>query len=418
MKQMQDDFNNEKEELRLEKEKLASLTQKLELLISQLPSLSSTLAVTTQVPGASSLQQSTSSGLRDVLSLKEQEIGARVHLFCHHIPKTIVAEGVVVGTHGQLGVPPGFVKVYVRKVHIPNEKLQRPSKDVTTIEEVVNKCIYGEFVNMGRVEADLDQLKKASKLSDDEEEGTLVLSGIWEANVDFLALSLVGRVLSNRTVQFEALCSSLQSMLLLVKGMEVNQLQEGRFLLRFKHIIDKQQALEGCPSSFEKNIVILKSIRKLVNPMQVVLDEGNFFVHIHDLPLHMMNLGVATLIGNRIGCSKIWNQMTWGARGERRYRFGFEDGFQVLAPDLPNGPWLRAPVPMRGRNFVAQERSPVQSGGPRHSQRPSITRAAIFGSFKGKGAGTARVDPADSDLHSQTGDKDCRGRGGEEVESM
>ncbi|KAL0281957.1 UNVERIFIED_CONTAM: hypothetical protein Sradi_7276700 [Sesamum radiatum] len=46
------------------------------------------------------------------------------------------------------GVPPGFVKVYVGKVHIPNEKLQRPSKDVTTIGEVVNKCIYWEFVNV------------------------------------------------------------------------------------------------------------------------------------------------------------------------------------------------------------------------------------------------------------------------------
>ncbi|KAL0345778.1 UNVERIFIED_CONTAM: hypothetical protein Sradi_4409100, partial [Sesamum radiatum] len=75
-------------------------------------------------------------------------IGAQVHLFCHHIPKKIIAEGVFVGTHGQLGVPPGFVKVYVGKVHIPNEKLQRPSKDVTTIGEVVNKCIYWEFVNV------------------------------------------------------------------------------------------------------------------------------------------------------------------------------------------------------------------------------------------------------------------------------
>ncbi|KAL0458269.1 UNVERIFIED_CONTAM: hypothetical protein Slati_0454100 [Sesamum latifolium] len=66
---------------------------------------------------------------------------------------------------------------------------------------------------------------------------------------------------------------------------------------------------------------------------------------------------------------------------------------------------------MRGRNLVAQERRPVQSGGPSYSRRPFITGAAIFRSFKGKGAGTARVDPRDSGLHSQTADKDSRGNG-------
>ncbi|KAL0462204.1 UNVERIFIED_CONTAM: hypothetical protein Slati_0108000 [Sesamum latifolium] len=89
-------------------------------------------------------------------------------------------------------------------------------------------------------------------------------------------------------------------MLLPVKGMmEVKQLQESRFLLRFKHIIDKQRAMEGCPWSFEKNIVILKPIGELENPMQVALEDW-------------------TLIGNRIGCSGIWRLMTQDARGVRR----------------------------------------------------------------------------------------------------
>ncbi|KAL0430867.1 UNVERIFIED_CONTAM: hypothetical protein Sradi_0712700 [Sesamum radiatum] len=35
--------------------------------------------------------------------------------------------------------------------------------------------------------------------------------------------------------------------------------------------------------------------------MRVDLDWCDFFVHVHDLPLSMMNLGVATVIGNKLG---------------------------------------------------------------------------------------------------------------------
>ncbi|KAL0448045.1 UNVERIFIED_CONTAM: hypothetical protein Slati_1932400 [Sesamum latifolium] len=100
---------------------------------------------------------------------------------------------------------------------------------------------------------------------------------------------------------FEALCSSIQSMLFPVKGLEIKQLEAGRILLCFNHIIDKQRATEGCPWSFDKNILILSAIGDSENPMQVDSERCDFYVHIHDLPLNMMNVGVAPMIGNRIG---------------------------------------------------------------------------------------------------------------------
>ncbi|KAL0378610.1 UNVERIFIED_CONTAM: hypothetical protein Sradi_3166500 [Sesamum radiatum] len=51
--------------------------------------------------------------------------------------------------------------------------------------------------------------------------------------------------------------------------------------------------------------------------MQVVLEECDFFMQIHDLPLSMMNLGVATLIGKRIGVFPDMetddSECSWGA---------------------------------------------------------------------------------------------------------
>ncbi|KAL0434010.1 UNVERIFIED_CONTAM: hypothetical protein Slati_2735300 [Sesamum latifolium] len=160
------------------------------------------------------------------------------------------------------------------------------------------------FLAMGGVEPDVECLKKAWRLTEDEEDGVTLPSGLWRVTAESLRLCLVGRLLSDRPYRFEALSSSIKRMLLSVKRVKIKQLQEGRILLCLNHIIDKQRALEGCPWSFDKNILILSEIGELDTPMSVNLDYCDFYVHIHDLPLSMMNLGVAILIGNRIGIFK------------------------------------------------------------------------------------------------------------------
>ncbi|KAK4394548.1 hypothetical protein Sango_1609100 [Sesamum angolense] len=86
-----------------------------------------------------------------------------------------------------------------------------------------------------------------------------------------------------------------------VKGIEMRNLAEGRFLIHFDHIINRNEALEGCPWSFDKNTNILSGIGVYENPHNVDLDWCKFFIHIHDMPLSKMNLGVATIIGNKLG---------------------------------------------------------------------------------------------------------------------
>ncbi|KAL0406668.1 UNVERIFIED_CONTAM: hypothetical protein Slati_3980700 [Sesamum latifolium] len=83
--------------------------------------------------------------------------------------------------------------------------------------------------------------------------------------------------------------------------MEFKQFLGGRILTRFFHIIDRQKTLEGCPWSFEKNILILTRIDPNENPMSVNLNWCGFYVYVHDLPLIRMNLGISTHIGNRLG---------------------------------------------------------------------------------------------------------------------
>ncbi|KAL0457842.1 UNVERIFIED_CONTAM: hypothetical protein Slati_0411400 [Sesamum latifolium] len=90
-----------------------------------------------------------------------------------------------------------------------------------------------------------------------------------------------------------------------IKGLEMRCLGEGRFLIRFNHIINRNRALGGCPWSFEMNTLILGDIGVNENPMNIDLDWCEFYVHVHDLPLSKMNFRVASLIGNALG--KFWD---------------------------------------------------------------------------------------------------------------
>ncbi|KAK4434913.1 hypothetical protein Salat_0654200 [Sesamum alatum] len=160
-------------------------------------------------------------------------------------------------------------------------------------------------------------LRGRLRLNDDEEQRLVLLGGLWHVDSDTHRLCLVGRLLSSKIPRFEAFSSSVQGMINPVKGMELRQIGGGRFLLRFNHIIDRNRALEGCPWSFEKNIIILSGVWENENLLRVDLDWCDFYMHVHDLPLSMMNLGVATLIGNRIGRFRDMDMddtgCTWGA---------------------------------------------------------------------------------------------------------
>ncbi|KAL0415876.1 UNVERIFIED_CONTAM: hypothetical protein Slati_3419500 [Sesamum latifolium] len=255
-----------------------------------------------------------------------------------------------------------------------------------------------------------------------------------------------------------------------VRGMEVKQLPEGRFLLRFNHIIDRNRAMAGCPWSFERNIMILNSIGTDENPMQVDLDWCDFFVHIHDLLLSKMNLGVATFIDNHIGKFRDMEMddrgCAWGAslrirvglnvnaplkralkittplRGGHLVLFTYEhlpnfcylcgwlghigkycevtfaEGFVDPGDNTPYGPWLRAPLSKSG-----QGKTKLSAGRDRVTPRQQVSGERsgkdIFGDFVnvhgasgeagGKGPRMARIsNPTDTDNSSMGRSKQPR----------
>ncbi|KAL0349594.1 UNVERIFIED_CONTAM: hypothetical protein Sradi_4108600 [Sesamum radiatum] len=210
------------------------------------------------------------------------------------------------------------------------------------------------------------------------------------------------------------------------------QFPDKRLVLRFNHVIDKRRALEGCPWSFQKNILLLTDMREEENPMKVDLNRCDFFVHVHDISLNMMNRGVATLLGNRIGV--YWDMKmdaagcAWGASlsiqveldvtkplkralmiratfGEELlarltyerlpniyYLCGhlghidkycevrFDEAFHDPGVETPYGLWLCALVQPRGRQQL-QLQGAMASSGLHQDRPPTRTGSTIFGDF-------------------------------------
>ncbi|KAL0367379.1 UNVERIFIED_CONTAM: hypothetical protein Sradi_3628000 [Sesamum radiatum] len=247
---------------------------------------------------------------------------------------------------------------------------------------------------MGGVQFDASKLRQALQLGEGVVDELVVPDGLWRLDSTDYHLCLVGRLLSR-----------------------------------------KESGIEGCPTSFEKNILVSSFISNDENPMNVDLSCCDFFIHVHDLPLSKMNLGVATSIGNKIGRFKDMEMdsagMAWGATlriraainmimlllralkikttmGEEHLvtfmyerlpnfcylceRLGhinkhclkrFKEGFLDPGTNTPYGPWLRAPNPNRyqSKSGIHISTSKQSNSGPSKGSR--CKGPTIFGVFRG-----------------------------------
>ncbi|KAK4391486.1 hypothetical protein Sango_1926400 [Sesamum angolense] len=110
------------------------------------------------------------------------------------------------------------------------------------------------------------KLGQTLRLMEEEGIGVVIPDALWSVDSEGHQLFLVSRLLTNKQPKFTALVSLIRSMLNPIKGLKMRRLPEGRFLIRFNHIIDRNRALDGCPWSFRKNTLIMGSIGEKQEP--------------------------------------------------------------------------------------------------------------------------------------------------------
>ncbi|KAL0438583.1 UNVERIFIED_CONTAM: hypothetical protein Slati_2341300 [Sesamum latifolium] len=146
-----------------------------------------------------------------------------------------------------------------------------------------------------------NHLKAALPLTESEDAGVAIASNLWYSDSDSHELYLVGRLLSHKPFHADALKSTLPLAFNPVRGMNFKLLEDHRFLLKFNHIVDRNRVLNGCPWSFERNLLILSAITMNENPQEVNLDWAAFHIHVHGLPLSKMSKEMSHFIGDHLG---------------------------------------------------------------------------------------------------------------------
>ncbi|KAL0344529.1 UNVERIFIED_CONTAM: hypothetical protein Sradi_4284200 [Sesamum radiatum] len=149
--------------------------------------------------------------------------------------------------------------------------------------------------------ADFGRLGTALSLTEEEEAGWVLPTGVWHAEPFTRGFFIVGRLVSTKSFHPEALHTTLKTAFNPVRGMDFKMIAGERFLLKFFHALDRDRVLARCPWAYDKNLLVLAPLDAAEDPVCVDLNWCDFHIHIHGLPLGKMTKEIATFIGNKLG---------------------------------------------------------------------------------------------------------------------
>ncbi|KAM6592956.1 hypothetical protein CsatA_000659 [Cannabis sativa] len=137
---------------------------------------------------------------------------------------------------------------------------------------------------------------------DGEEEGIL-LEG--EAEGEELVFDdrwcLVGKFLTGRSLDFDAMRHLMASLWQPGKGVYIKELETNLYLFQFNHELDIQSVIDGSPWTFNKVPLVFHRLRSGENPREIHIHKLDLLVQIHDLRSGFMMDKVVRSAGAYIG---------------------------------------------------------------------------------------------------------------------
>nr|POE67963.1 hypothetical protein CFP56_75730 [Quercus suber] len=223
---------------------------------------------------------------------------------------------------------------------------------------------------------ELEELWKKLTFTEEEDTGIELDSGSTSAARKLGKYCVVMKILSQRSINVDALRKNLRMLWKPNKGIQIAELEEDLFLVEFGDEKDKKKVLDMCPWSYEKQLVLLQEFEGKLTPKEIEVKWAPFWVQIYNLPLNSRTRETGWAIGSCLGSvldvDVTDSGVQWGKclrvrvsiditkcgllnhslrECSERQASGDKDG----ASHLQYGAWLRG-EPMRrgGREVVAQ----------------------------------------------------------------
>ena len=119
---------------------------------------------------------------------------------------------------------------------------------------------------------------------EDEEDSGIPFDGSMGTQAgEFTRLCLIGKLLSERIHDFDALKIALASFWRPVKGMVARKLEPNRFLFQFFHEKDLNRVMEGSPWTFNKAPLLLERLQEEDDPWLMQVTHLEIWVQVYGL---------------------------------------------------------------------------------------------------------------------------------------
>lgn len=136
-------------------------------------------------------------------------------------------------------------------------------------------------------------------LEDEEEDGVIIANE--ELSVKENSFVLIGRFLTEKNINFNAMQNVMASLWRPKEGMEIHDLGDHRFSFVFFHKLDLQKVIEGGPWTFEQSLLLYQVLGDNENPHTVSLNTMDIWMQIYDLPKGLVSEKLLQNIGGFVG---------------------------------------------------------------------------------------------------------------------
>lgn len=135
----------------------------------------------------------------------------------------------------------------------------------------------------------------------DEENESFVLEGVIEEDFNMYELCLIERLLTEKSVNVLAMKSKLADVWKSMMGINIKDLDQGKFLFQFFRKEDMHWVLKGGPWSFDNVMMALNTVAAGEDPGKVNPWYLNIWIQIHNMPTGYMMESVGKQFGNFFG---------------------------------------------------------------------------------------------------------------------
>lgn len=149
-------------------------------------------------------------------------------------------------------------------------------------------------------EEEINHCMASLGIEEEENEG-FILEGDIDEEVNKYELCLVGRLLTEKSINVRAMKSKIADVWRPSMGLTIKEIDQGLFLFQFYRKEDKQWVQNGGPWSFDNAMLALEEVRTGQNPVDVKPCFLSIWVQIHNLPVGYMQETVGKQLGNFFG---------------------------------------------------------------------------------------------------------------------